>query len=89
MKTEKKAAEEAKPKTEKKAAEKNATISVEKVNPKDPIKPKVMIGKTVSGNQRVNFQSNGSNPKLGEKVHKIAASTAQDFVNKGWGHVVE
>lgn len=89
MKTEKKAAEEAKPKTEKKATEKNATISVEKVNPKDPIKSKVVIGKTVSGNQRVNFQSNGSNPKLGEKVHKIAASTAQDFVNKGWGHVVE
>ena len=88
MKTKKKSVEKANPNTEE-AVENTATISVEKVNPKDPIKPKVVIGKAVSGNQRVNFQSNGSNPKLGEKVHKIAGSVAQDFVNKGWGHVVE
>lgn len=90
MKT-KKAAEKAetkKPKTDKKAAENNATISVEKVNPAF-VKKAVASGKVVSGNQRVNFQSNGSNPKLGERTHKISAATAQDFVNKGWGSVVE
>lgn len=88
MKTKKKAVEKAKPNTEE-AVENTATISVEKVNPKDPIKSKVVIGKAVSGNQRVNFQPNGVNPKLGDKIHKIAGSVAQDFVNKGWGHVVE
>lgn len=88
MKTEKKAAEKAEPKTEKKAAEKNATISVEKVSP-SKAKKSVSSGKVVSGSERVNFQSNGSNPKLGERIHRIAGSVAQDFVNKGWGHVVE
>lgn len=63
-----------------------ATVSVETV--KAPKPPKGAVTERVSGSHRVKFMPNGVNPKLGDKMMRPAADTAQMLVDKGYGHII-
>lgn len=65
-------------------------VTVETVKPKKAKDaPKNVETERVSGTHRVFFMPNGNNPKLGSKMLRPAADTAQYMVDRGFGHVVK
>lgn len=76
------AKKKAEPKSEK------PIVEVVKPSPKVEVKENVVKDK-VTTTKRVKFQPNGNNPKLGYEVKFCAGVTAQMFVDKGWGNIIE
>lgn len=66
-----------------------AVVTVETIDVKPFIKEEYKPMPRVSGKHRVKFLPNGSNPKLGMELKFPSADVAQDFVDRGWGKVVE